>query len=227
MQTAASLFRQQGQFGNYQRAIATLKELNRQPLQLMLNLPSNLIAFLELALKTLPSLLINPGHAPFLTWQKILPYQSIGMSFIFASLVCGCVIGGSQGIADSLNLSILQLILLSSVVFCSLVLTGGLMRQMVGQGGSWSGDFLIAGATLLPLGLWAILAAPIAAYLGRLEFIALSLFAGSYAILTLYGGYTRIGQLSEPLAALAVPAALLVTYGLTMLLYKALTLQLV
>lgn len=227
LQISASLFRQQGHIGHYQRAIATLRDLNRKPTNILLNLPRNGAALAATALTTLPRLLVNPSDAALHIWQSQLPYQSIGISLIAAGLAMGCVVGGAHFFAPTmLNVSNSQLMLLSLVAFCSLVLTGSLIRRMVGKGGSWSGDFLVAGTAVLPVGGWAILSG-LVMRLGQIELIALSLFASSYAILGLYSGYTKIGQISEPIAVFAVPTILMISYGVTALIYRALMLQLV
>ncbi|WP_299413026.1 DnaJ domain-containing protein [Acaryochloris sp. IP29b_bin.148] len=227
LQTAAVLFRQQGHIGNYQRAIATLKDLNRKPANVALNLPRNGVALVATTLRTLPQFLVSPSNAALHVWQSQLPYQSVGISLIFAGLALGCVVGGVHFYDPTfLTLSYSQLLLLGTAAFCSLVLTGGLVRQMVGKGGSWSGDCLIAGAAVLPVGVWAIISGLMMG-LGQIELITLSLFTASYAILSLYSGYTKIGQISESIAAFAVPAILMICYGVTALIYRALTLQLV
>ena len=226
LQTAAGLFRQQGHIGHYQRAIATLKDLNRKPTNVVLNLPRNVLILVATALSTLPRLLVNPSNAALKVWQSQLPYQLVGISLIFAGLAIGGVMGGVHFfVPTKFALTSSQLLLLNATAFCSLVVTGSLIRQMVGKGGSWSGDLLVAGAAVLPMGAWAILSGFVLK-LGQLELIALSLFASSYAILSLYSGYTKIGQVSESIAAVAVPTILLICYGVTAVIYKALTLQL-
>lgn len=227
LQAAASLFRQQGHIGHYQRAIATLKDLNRKPANILLNLPRNGAILATTALTTLPRLLVNPSGAALQVWQSQLPYQSIGISLIGAGLAMGCVVGGNHLFApETWTVSDSQVMLLSLVAFSSLVLAGSLIRRMVGKGGSWSGDLLVAGSAMLPVGVWAILCG-LAMQLGQIELIALSLFASSFAILGLYSGYTKIGKIAEPIAALAVPTIVMISYGVTALLYRALMLQLV
>lgn len=226
LRTAASLFRQQGQIGHYQRTIATLKDLNRKPANMVLNLPRNGAMLAATAFSALPRLLINPSGGTFQVWQSQLPYQLVGISCLLTALAIAGVVGGVHFLAPTLSLSYSQLTLLSLVAFSSLVLAGGLIRQMVGKGGSWSGDFLVASAAVLPLSGWAILSGWIIK-LGQIEIIALSLFASSYAILSLYSGYTKIGQISEQIAAFAVPMILMISYGVTALIYRALMLQLV
>lgn len=227
LQMAAGLFRQQGHIGHYQRAIATLKDLNRKPANVLFNLPQNGLALAKAALTTLPRLLVNPSGAALRAWQSHLPYQAVSISLVCAGLAMGGVVGGAHFFGSgTLMLSSSQLLILSAVAFGCLVLTGSLIRQMVGKGGSWSGDFLVASAAVLPMGAWAILSGFVMK-LGQIELIALSLFASSYAILSLYSGYTKIGQISEPIAAFAVPTILMICYGVTALIYRGLMLQLV
>ena len=223
---AASLLRQQGHIGQYQRAVATLKDLNSNPITVVLNLPRKGFILLKTALTTLPRLLVNPSHG-LQVWQSQRPSQSVGIGLIFASLAIGGIVGGNHFIPpDVLTISQSHLLLLSGTAFSSLVLTGSLVRKMVGKGGSWSGDFLVAGTAVLPLGIWAILSGLVMP-LGLLEFMALSLFAVSFTILSLYSGYTKIGRISEQIAVFAVPTILMISYGITALTYKALMLQLV
>ncbi|NJN38346.1 MAG: DnaJ domain-containing protein [Acaryochloridaceae cyanobacterium CSU_3_4] len=227
LQMAVRLFQQQGHIGHAQRTLSILKELNHKPLHRILNLPKNGFALIAHALGALPRLLVNPGGATLHLWRSQLPYQTLGISLILAGLSVGGVIGRVHFFAPSaLAVSPGHLVILSSTALASLVLTSTLLRKMVGKAGSWSGDCLIVGAAVLPVGLWAILSGLII-QLGRLEFIALSLFAASYTILSLYSGYTKIGQISEPIAALAVPTLLMISYGMTAFIYKVLMLQLV
>ena len=226
LQMAASLLRQQGHIGQYQRAVATLKDLNSNPITIALNLPRNGFLLLKTALTTLPRLLANPGYG-LQAWQSQLPYQSVGIGLMFAGLAAGGVVGGTHFVPpDLLNISQSHLLILSGTAFSSLVATGSLIRKMVGKGGSLSGDFLVAGTAVLPLGIWAMLSGLVMP-LGLVEFMALSLFALSFTILSLYSGYTKIGRISEQIAAFAVPTILMISYGTTALIYKALMLQLV
>lgn len=227
LETAVRLFQQQGHIRHAQRALSAFKELSRKPLHKVLNLPKNGFALIAHTLGALPRLLVNPGGATLYLWQNQLPYQTLGISFILAGLSVGGVIGRVHFFAPStLAVSPVHLLILSSTALASLVLTSTLLRKMVGKGGSWSGDCLIISTAVLPVGLWAILSG-LMIELGRLEFIALTLFTASYTILNLYSGYTKIGQISEPIAALAIPTLLMISYGMTAFIYKALMLQLV
>lgn len=226
LQTAAGLFRQQGHIGHYQRAITTLKDLNRKPTNIVLSLPRNGLTLVVTAFTVLPRFLADPSNAASHVWRRQLPYQSVGIGLLFSALATGCVIAGIHLYASNLlTLSNSQLLILCATAFYSLILAGGIVRQMVGKGGSWSCDFLIAGAAVLPIGVWAILSG-LVMRLGQIELIALSLFTASYCLLSLYSGYTKMGQISEPLAAFAVPTILMISYGVTALVYRALMLQL-
>jgi len=224
LQRAADLFRQQGHMSHYQRAISTLKDLNRKPTYIVLNLPRNGVTLVVKACTALPRFFADPSNTASQVWHRQRPYQSVGMGLIFAALAVGCAIAGMHlYVPEGLILSNPQLLILSATAFGSLVLMGGIVRQMVGKKGRWSGDVLVAGAAVLPLGVWAILSS-LVMRLGQIELIAFSLFTASYVLLSLYGGYTKMGQISEAIAAFAIPTILMISYGVTALTYRTLTL---
>jgi len=78
------------------------------------------------------------------------------------------------------------------------------VRKALGGRGALGADTFIAGAALLAPSLCMLLAGMLGA--GNFEVIGiLAVFAGCTAVLTLFSGYTRIAQLTERAATLAVP----------------------
>lgn len=106
------------------------------------------------------------------------------------------------------------------VAFISIVPAGGAVlvsligRKFSGYGGSLGGDVFIAGCAMVPIALWLLSVFVLGAANAEL-IVALGIFALCYFTLLMYNGLTRIGRLSADLAALLVPAAILVMGYLT------------
>jgi hypothetical protein len=114
-----------------------------------------------------------------------------------------------------------KLVVLGLVPFVSLIGAGSLARQIFRGQGRFAGDVYTAGATLLPLGLFVLIAPLLGA--ANVEVIAaLSMFALTYSILMLYAGCARVGGIPESGAAPAVPIILLVSAWLTKIIVVAL-----
>jgi hypothetical protein len=95
-----------------------------------------------------------------------------------------------------------------------------LVRVIFQRGGRWEGDAFIAGAVSI---VWAI-ALLIESFLGlkNMEVMALvALFAICITVMQLFVGLTRISELNEPRATVAVPVVIIVEVWLTKIIFTA------
>lgn len=117
--------------------------------------------------------------------------------------------------------NILKLILLGAIPFVSIAVSSALARKIFRGAGSFEGDIFIAGASLLPLAFFQIIAGILG--IANFEVITiLAIFAICYTILMLYSGSTQISKITEGGAALAVPVMLLLSIWLIKIIYSAL-----
>lgn len=109
---------------------------------------------------------------------------------------------------------LIQLGFAGVVPFITLTASGAIARKIFRGKGSVAGDIYIAGACLLPQGLFIL----VASFLGVANFeviMALFVFAVTYSVLMLFAGCSRISAISEAGAAPAVPLMLLLSLWLT------------
>ena len=178
------------------------------------------------ALKAVRTIATNPVAGLPTAFQSLEKRQAmeVGIAFAIAFDVCVAVglffllprWAGSPGFGD-----IVKFLFLGLVPFGALSGAAALARQVFhGSGGCIEGDLFIAGASLLPFGLVALLAGIAGA--GNVEVTAIVIvFALSYTILILYTGCTRISQIAEVRAAPAVPVIVLVAGWVSKILFAA------
>ncbi len=103
----------------------------------------------------------------------------------------------------------------------SLFAASVLTRKAFRAAGGVADDSFISGASSLPFGCLALVAAILGP--GNMQLIApCALFAGCITILMLFGALTRIGKISERGATLAVPLILIAATWLSKVTYAAL-----
>jgi len=118
------------------------------------------------------------------------------------------------GIGNLTAGTLLKLLIAGMVPFASLAGAAALARTVFRGSGEVAGDVYTAGASMLPLGIAAFVAALLG--VANLEVAGvLSVFALSYTILMLYSGSSRIAGIPEAGAAPAVPVMLIVAAWLT------------
>jgi hypothetical protein len=148
---------------------------------------------------------------------------SVGLSFAVIFALCvflGIYLALPGWLRPSDIGAIFKTCLFGLMPFISSASASALARKVFGGAGSLGGDSFIAGVALLPLGLLAVLGGLLG--IGNIEVIAfLGIFALCLTILMLYAGCTRISQLSEAQATLAVPLMVLVSTWLTKVLFTA------
>ncbi len=112
--------------------------------------------------------------------------------------------------SQSAGPSLFKLLILGLVPFVSIAAALAAARAVFRGTGSFEGDVFIAGASLLPFGLFFLLSG-VLGFANAEVIAALSLFALCYTILMIYTGCTRIARIPEAGAALAVPIILLLS----------------
>jgi len=128
------------------------------------------------------------------------------------SLIGG--IGGGFSPGELSAKLLIQLGFAGVVPFITLAASGAIARKIFRGKGTLAGDIYIAGASLLPQGLFILLTS----FLGvaNLEVImALFVFAVTYSVLMLFAGCSRISIIPEAGAAPAVPMMMLLSLWLT------------
>jgi hypothetical protein len=164
------------------------------------------------ALGALKSFAADPvGRLP-VTYAALGDAQAgkVGISYGIASLVL-FLLGGylllpfRDGLWDFLGFGgFLKCILFGVLPFGGTVLGSLCVRKALRAQGGLGGDLFLSGAALLPISL----AMPVNGLLGYENYAAmavLTLFAASTGVLMLFSGFSRISQLSERAATLAVP----------------------
>lgn len=122
--------------------------------------------------------------------------------------------GGELPLGDLSAKHIFQLIIIGLVPFVTLAASSAIARKIFRGKGAFAGDVYTAGASLLPLGLFALVSSLVGP--ANIEVIVvLWLFAVTYMILMLYAGCSRIAGIPEAGAAPAVPIMLLLSAWLT------------
>jgi hypothetical protein len=109
----------------------------------------------------------------------------------------------------STDVSVGKLFLIGIIPFLSFVISGRIIRFFSRPSGYFATDIFIAGTTMTPLALAAVIIGfiPLSA---AILILSVLLFACSYAVLTLYAGYTQLLNISEAKAALMVALMLII-----------------
>ena len=180
---------------------------------------------------------LNPvgGLAP--AYQKLGPQRAgaVGIFFLIVYAAAGAyVINRLSGAIASLasfnigNVGTMNLntgdwtkyMFVAGASAAALFAALALVRVIFQRGGRWEGDAFIAGAVSI---VWAI-ALVIDSFLGlkNVEVMALvALFAICIMVMQLFVGLTRISELNEPRATVAVPVVIIIEVWLTKVIFIA------
>ncbi len=211
---AADLFQSQGDFSGFKKVRTKLRPRAVPPFTFpspkfksIQILPKSLVQ----ACKLLPSILVNPGGELLPAFGRLSTREAAAIG-IFWAAIANLVAIASLPLYIPTRYTELDVVVLSWTAFLSLVVASAISRLVTRSRGSWSGDLFVAGATTLPLSLFALLGglAPSMALM-----IAAGILTGSYIILTLYIGCTQIHNFLERSAAMAVPLMVMVSGGIT------------
>lgn len=144
-----------------------------------------------------------------------LVFAVVTIAFVYIGVYLSLPAFMKPDIGDSF-----KFLIFGAVPFVSILAASAATRKIFGGAGSFGGDSLIAGSSLLPFGLLIFITGVLG--LANLEVTALLIiFALCYAILILYTGCTRISGVSESKAAFAVPVMIIVSGWLTKILFTA------
>ena len=152
-------------------------------------------------------------------------FQPPGDRITFGALFSLCLLFGIYRLLGGWNTpsgfnGFIKILVVSVVPFISFFSACVLGRKAFQGEGNFGHDSFIAGASLLPFGFAALVAAILG--LGNLEVIAgFTLFAFCLTILMLFAGLTRIYKISERSATIAVPLMLTASAWLSKIIYTA------
>jgi hypothetical protein len=167
----------------------------------------------------IPQLFLKPSSGLVRGFEQLPSTQAVWVGVqwgAIATLGFALAIGIANRKLPQTNLpltAIPQLLIACSVPFTSWVGISAGVRWLTRASGGWAGDLFVAGAALLPISIWGLLSTVVDG-LGAVGIISLSVFAICYSVVMLYSGCTRVNQLSESVAALIVPAMMLLGGGL-------------
>lgn len=167
----------------------------------------------------------NPVAGMSVAFESLGQARALGVGITFGALFSLCVLFGiyrqlpEWGRPPGFS-GFIKILVVAVVPFISLFGASVAGRKAFRGEGSFGHDSFIAGASLLPFGFVALLAAILG--LGNIEVIAVfTLFAVCLTILMLFAGLTRIYKLSERSATVAVPLMLIASAWLSKIIYTA------
>jgi hypothetical protein len=166
----------------------------------------------------------NPVGGLPAAYERLNEPRAIGVGIAFAVIYLLCWLAFLYIAFDTRPEGIegiVKFILGGAVPFAGFWGASALARKIFNGTGSMGGDCFIAGAALLPLGFYIVLAG-ILGINNATVIVALGVFALVFTILILFTGCTRISKISEEKSALAVPVMLLVSAWLMDIIYNAL-----
>ncbi|MEO1401553.1 MAG: DnaJ domain-containing protein [Cyanobacteria bacterium J06635_1] len=182
--------------------------------------------FLQLFL----AILTNPAGEMLPLYDRLLPRQATQVGCLFAMVANLCfTLSGyqlSSGVTQAERVAtsriLLNLWVTGGTVFLGLAVILAFSRSWFRRRGRWAGDIFIAGATVLPLGIFALLvpvALIVSPWLGGL----VGLFAMMLTLLTLYSGCTQIHHQTEQTATWVAPSLLFIGLSVAYLMWQAIS----
>ncbi|MEM6252439.1 MAG: DnaJ domain-containing protein [Cyanobacteria bacterium P01_D01_bin.156] len=225
-QTASVHYQAQGDLEGYHHSRDRIQKLQKQRRykfkhRRTRDLASRLGRF-EQANRLLFGLLGNPAIELINLHSRLTQRQASYMGCILAAFgLLGFTLGGyvlqfaentSPGIAFT------GLWLAGCTVFLSLIIALGGSRLWLRRHGSWANDTFIAGATLLPMGMF-VLISPMVLLIPWLWLLLLSVSL-HHTFLTLYSGCHHIHHYSEVVATWLTPSLLFLSMSLGYLMWN-------
>ncbi len=218
LQTAAELFRSQGNWNAYRLTKKAIKKIDRdqQPLNQFF---AGAGGVFNHAWTTLALFLFNPSGGLLPAFSRLEKGQAIAVGIFYGVLADLWFVGGTYlGWEDS-KFPFLPLLAIGSIPFLSLVVTSNFIRILYPNSGNLEADFFVVGASLIPVGLMTSMMG-IISFSFNLVALPFLVFGCSYATLTLYAGCSQIWNLAEAKAAFVVSFMLLVGSFLCYLAWK-------
>ncbi|MBT9312002.1 DnaJ domain-containing protein [Leptothoe kymatousa] len=221
-QTASMHYQAQGNLEGYHRSCDRIHAL-RKHRRFKLKTRSRVMHrwhLWEQANRLLFGLLGNPAEELTALYSRLTQRQVLHMGCILAAFGLGGFTLGGYVLRFAANASdgvaLAGLWLSGCAVFLSLIITLAASRLWLRRHGSWASDTFIAGATLLPMGIF-VLISPVVLVIPWLWLFLLCI-AMHHTFLTLYSGCHQIHHFSEAVATWLTPSLLFLSlsvgYGL-------------
>jgi hypothetical protein len=166
----------------------------------------------------------NPVGGLADAYNSLGPSKALGVGITFGAVFAVCMLLSMYRVVPEFLRptgvgGFFKLFVVAVVPFLSLFVATLAVRTVFRGEGAIGSDSFLAGASLLPLGLIAL----IASILGPtnwnvIQFLAV--FSISITILMLFAGLTRMYRISERMATLAVPVMLLIMAFLSQTIYR-------
>lgn len=169
---------------------------------------------------TMVKLIFDPVEGLLMIFEAFEPHQAMIVGIMLGVIAdLNFVMGFYYGWQLTVPNSYLKLAFIGLVIFVTVVMINLFSRLLIGRSRNWQGDIFLAGATVLPSSLLALVSALVVSISFNL-LIVLAVFAGCATILILYKGYTRIAYLSERAASMLIPLIILLSGWLSYFLFK-------
>ncbi|MEM9807783.1 MAG: DnaJ domain-containing protein, partial [Cyanobacteria bacterium P01_D01_bin.56] len=226
-QTASMHYQAQGDLEGYHRSCDRIHKLRKQRrFKLKNRAPRSIVnqlGLLEQANRLLFGLLGNPAEELSVLYSRLTQRQALHLGCILATFgLCGFTLGGYvlQFANDaSTGIALSGLWLAGCAVFLSLIITLASSRLWLRRQGSLASDTFIAGATLLPMGIF-VLISPMFLMIPWLWLFLLCI-ALHHTFLTLYSGCHQIHNYSEVVATWLTPSLLFISLGVGFVVWDA------
>ena len=232
---AALHYQTQGDMAGYHRSCDRIQQLKQHKKQRFRNSPKKaspsgkqrstegLLSNLGRGNRLLFGLLVNPAGQLLPLYYHLTPHQMLQVGCLLGAIASGSFALGGYVLRFAGDASggaaLGALWLAASGAFLSLSAMLGGVRIGLRRRGSWASDVLIAGAALLPLGIFT-LAMPVA-LIFPWGLLLLLCFAVHHVFLTLHSGCRYIHRCSDTVAAGVAPSLLFCSLGIAYLLWSA------
>ena len=207
-QSAAELFRMQQNYEAYRRSKKIVKDLAKH-----IQKPQTLVSWLEnLINNVLGSIsisLFNPGGGLLPAFSRLNRQQALEVGVIYGGFSGLAFVSSCYMIWQAIEFSIIELLLAGIMPFIGLTISGSIIRSFERNSGNFATDVFIAGASLMPLSLAALLIGLIPLSAIPLLLVML-LFGFCYTTINLYSACAQILNLSEKRSSFTVFLMLLI-----------------
>jgi len=165
---------------------------------------------------------VSPTSGSWATWSKLPPLWAASMGLSYAAIANLAWLGSVYwGWRDWIPFEPANLLLVGGVPLATLAAGSAIARLVWRSGATWASDFVLSGASLLPVGSLA-LASAFAQQLGSAAMVNLSLWASCWTVLLLYSGAVQLLQLPAAAAAWWTAIALLASGWLAWVIFLTL-----
>jgi hypothetical protein len=176
------------------------------------------------AFSAFKSFMGNPVGGLADAYNSLGPSKALGVGITFGVVFMVCMLLSVYRVVPEFLRptgvgGFLKILFVCIVPFLSLFIATTAVRTVFRGEGALGSDSFLAGASLLPLGLIAVIASILGpTNLNVIQFLAI--FSISITILMLFAGLTRISRISERMATLAVPIMILISAFLSQTIYR-------